>query len=89
MSHIIKDPEKFRLQSHALEGNNNKNNLTEIDSEEISHESILDFEEQEVITESFKQEQENTENGRRSINYYINESCQNETQSVQGESKII
>ncbi|CAI2383748.1 unnamed protein product [Moneuplotes crassus] len=74
-----------RIYSQTIE--EDKNNLTDIDSEEISHESILDFEQQEVIIESVEGSIEVGENRKRTTSYIVKTPSKNDTLSVQEEGK--
>ncbi|CAI2381924.1 unnamed protein product [Moneuplotes crassus] len=71
LNNVDQAENRERLNSQAVEVI--KNRLTEIDSEEISHESILDFDQQEVVIESAHEEVEATVSEKATVTYQIRE----------------
>ena len=82
------NPARNMSTTQPIKEEESKNN-TEIDSEQIEDDSILDSEEQEEIIENV--DNENAEginnNEQESVNYFIKEPSNNDTFSVQEENK--
>lgn len=58
--------------------------MTEIDSEEISHESILDFDQQEIVIECAHEEVEATASEKATVTYQIREPSQRDNADGNG-----